>query len=45
MSPMLELRDVEEHFPVKSAFLKRKIGEVRAVDGVSLTIDRGVRVE
>jgi oligopeptide/dipeptide ABC transporter ATP-binding protein len=44
VSPMLELRDVEEHFPVKSAFLKRKIGEVRAVDGVSLTLDRGETV-
>jgi oligopeptide/dipeptide ABC transporter ATP-binding protein len=41
MSPMLELRDVEMHFPRKSAFLQRTIGHVRAVDGVSLTLEHG----
>jgi len=44
VSPMLELRNVEEHFPVKSAFLKRTIGHVRAVDGVTVTLDRGETV-
>ncbi|MBX3735718.1 MAG: ATP-binding cassette domain-containing protein [Candidatus Didemnitutus sp.] len=40
--PLLELRDVQTHFPVESGFLlRRQTGTVKAVDGVSLTIARG----
>ena len=40
--PILELRDVKTHFPVRSGFLvKRHIGSVKAVDGVSLSVQRG----
>jgi oligopeptide transport system ATP-binding protein len=40
--PLLELRDVQTHFPVESGFiLRRQTGTVRAVDGVSLTLRRG----
>lgn len=39
---LLELRDVQTHFPVESGFLLRKqTGTVKAVDGVSLTLARG----
>ncbi len=41
MSPMLELRGVEMHFPRQSAFLRRTIGHVRAVDGVDLSLSAG----
>lgn len=41
MSPMLELSGVEMHFPRKSAFLRRTIGHVRAVDGVDLSLSAG----
>jgi len=40
-APLLELRDVEMHFPRRSAFLQRTVGHVRAVDGVDLAIRRG----
>jgi oligopeptide transport system ATP-binding protein len=41
-SPLLELRDVKTHFPLQHGFLfKRDAGTVRAVDGVSLSIQRG----
>ncbi|MAV24937.1 MAG: peptide ABC transporter ATP-binding protein [Gammaproteobacteria bacterium] len=40
--PILDVRDLKVHFPVhKGAVFKRQIGEVKAVDGVSFTIDRG----
>ncbi len=38
---MLELRNVAMYFPRKSTFLRRTIGQVRAVDDVTLSVDRG----
>lgn len=35
---MLELRDVTEHFPIRNA-IGRRVGWLRAVDGVSLRVD------
>jgi oligopeptide transport system ATP-binding protein len=40
--PFLELRDVKTHFPVeRGIFFRRHIGAVRAVDGVSLSLNKG----
>jgi peptide/nickel transport system ATP-binding protein len=40
--PLVELEDVKLYFPIKSGLvLDRHVGDVRAVDGVSLTIRRG----
>jgi peptide/nickel transport system ATP-binding protein len=40
--PLLDVRDVAVHFPIKRGLvLDRTVGHVYAVDGVSLTIDRG----
>ena len=39
--PLLELRGVAKSFPVKGGILQRTIAEVKAVDGVDLTIRRG----
>ncbi|MGK7313146.1 MAG: ABC transporter ATP-binding protein [Candidatus Longimicrobiales bacterium M2_2A_002] len=39
--PLLEVRDLEKHFPVGGGFLARPDGVVRAVDGVSFEIRRG----
>lgn len=39
--PLLEVRDLHVHFPVLGGLLRRKVGEVRAVDGVSFTVPRG----
>jgi peptide/nickel transport system ATP-binding protein len=39
--PLLELRDYRVHFPIRRGLLKRIVGYVPAVDGVSLTLHRG----
>lgn len=39
--PILKLRDVQVHFPVKTGVFKRLTGHVRAVDGVDLDVRRG----
>ncbi len=37
--PLVELRDLKVHFPItKGAFVRRRIGTVRAVDGVNLSL-------
>ncbi|MGI9332158.1 MAG: ABC transporter ATP-binding protein [Gammaproteobacteria bacterium] len=38
---LLEVRDLETHFPIRRGVLRRTVGYVKAVDGVSLTIERG----
>jgi oligopeptide/dipeptide ABC transporter ATP-binding protein len=38
---MLEVRDLVKRFPLKSGILRRTVGEVSAVDGVSFKISRG----
>ncbi|GAB3409121.1 ABC transporter ATP-binding protein [Schumannella luteola] len=41
-APVVELRDVKRTFPVmKGTVFRRRIGTVKAVDGVSFSIDRG----
>ncbi len=40
--PFLDLQDVKTHFPVKKGiFLQREIDTVKAVDGISLSIQKG----
>lgn len=38
---LLDVRDLNTHFPVKSGILQRTTGFVRAVDGVSFSLSRG----
>ncbi len=38
---LLEISDLQCHFPIKAGFFKRTIGTIKAVDGVSLTIREG----
>ena len=40
-SPLLEMRDLSKHFPVRKGLLGRERGAVRAVDGVSLALAPG----
>src|SRR6202142_4784308 len=41
-SPLLQLENVQTYFPVESGFLLRKqTGVVKAVDGVTLSLQRG----
>ncbi len=39
--PLLEVRDLTKHFPVKRGVLARVVAQVKAVDGVSFDIGRG----
>jgi peptide/nickel transport system ATP-binding protein len=41
VAPLLEVRDLAVHFPIRKGVLKRTVGHVRAVDGVSLAIPPG----
>ena len=38
---LLEVQDLKKYFPLKKGLLSRTVGEVRAVDGVSFTLERG----
>jgi len=40
-SPVLEVSKLAVHFPVKKGLLRRTVGWVRAVDGVSLRLEAG----
>jgi oligopeptide transport system ATP-binding protein len=39
--PLVRIKDLVKHFPVKGGFFGREVGSVRAVDGVSFEIARG----
>ncbi|ETX29899.1 ABC transporter ATP-binding protein [Roseivivax isoporae] len=39
--PLLDVRDLHVHFPIREGALRRVTRHVRAVDGVSLTVGRG----
>jgi oligopeptide transport system ATP-binding protein len=38
---LLEIRNLKKYFPVGAGLLSRRKGEVKAVDGVSLTVEEG----
>jgi oligopeptide transport system ATP-binding protein len=38
---LLEVRDLKKYFPVRGGFLRAVVNQVKAVDGVSLSIDTG----
>ncbi len=40
-APLLEVEGLKKHFPVRRGLLSRVVGQVKAVDGVSLTVGRG----
>ena len=40
-TPVLEVNDLKKHFPVKKGLLRRTVGHVFAVDGISFTINQG----
>ncbi len=39
--PLLQVRDLKVHFPIHSGILRRVVGQVRAVDGVTLSVGTG----
>jgi oligopeptide/dipeptide ABC transporter ATP-binding protein len=41
VSTLLDVQELKVHFPVLRGLLQRRVGSVRAVDGVSFTLDAG----
>jgi oligopeptide transport system ATP-binding protein len=39
--PLLEVKNLTKYFPIKKGALSRTVGEIRAVDGVSFTLEKG----
>jgi microcin C transport system ATP-binding protein len=39
--PTLEARDIRVHFPIRRGLLRRVVAEVKAVNGVSLSLRAG----
>ena len=39
--PLLQVKDLKKYFPLRKGIVSRTIGWVRAVDGVSFTLDQG----
>ncbi|MCU1688285.1 MAG: dipeptide transporter ATP-binding protein [Pseudonocardiales bacterium] len=42
--PLVVVENLVKHFPIQKGLLKRTVGQVRAVDGVSFTINKGETV-
>ncbi|MGA7595695.1 MAG: ABC transporter ATP-binding protein, partial [Gallionella sp.] len=40
-TPLLQVSDLRVHFPIRKGILQRVVGQVKAVDGVSLDIPQG----
>jgi len=40
-SPLVDVRELKKHFPIRGGLFRRIVGQVRAVDGVSLSIAAG----
>jgi len=41
MTPHLQVENFKVHYPVRKGVLRRQVGAVRAVDGVSFSVARG----
>ncbi len=39
--PLLEVKDLKKHYPIRKGLFGRVSGQVHAVDGVSFTIGEG----
>ncbi len=39
--PLVEVQDLKMHFPIRGGVLRRRVGRVFAVDGVSFAVERG----
>lgn len=40
-TPILEVHNLKKHFPITKGFLRRTVGQVKAVDGVTFTVFEG----
>lgn len=44
VQPLLKVSDLKVHFPIRGKIMRRVIGAVKAVDGVSFSVERGSTV-
>ncbi len=42
--PLLEIKDLKQHFPIQRGVFRRVVGHVKAVDGISFEINHGETV-
>ena len=40
-TPLLEVKGLKKYFPIRKGFFARTVGQVRAVDGVSFSVQPG----
>ncbi len=43
-APLMQAENIKVHFPIRRGLLRRVVGQVRAVDGVSITVHAGETV-
>ncbi|MCY7562111.1 ABC transporter ATP-binding protein [Paenibacillus macerans] len=41
MSTLLEVRNLKKHYPIRKGLLSKQVGSVKAVDGVTMSVQRG----
>lgn len=41
MTSLLQLKDLKKHYPILGGVFKRRVASVRAVDGVSISVEKG----
>ena len=41
---LLEINDLKKYFPITGGLLKKKIAEVKAIDGVTFNVEKGTTV-
>ncbi len=41
MSNLVEIYDLKKHFPIKAGIFKKVVGQIKAVDGITLKIPKG----
>ncbi|MBW4081747.1 ABC transporter ATP-binding protein [Paenibacillus sp. S150] len=41
MSAILEVRNLKKHYPVRKGFFAKQVGAVKAVDGITLSVEQG----
>lgn len=41
MSTILEVRNLKKHYPIRKGFFSKQVGAVKAVDGITLSVEQG----
>ncbi|QQZ60800.1 dipeptide ABC transporter ATP-binding protein [Paenibacillus sonchi] len=41
MSAILEVRNLKKHYPIRKGFFAKQVGSVKAVDGITLSVEKG----